>query len=129
MIDVPRRKDCDDYETERINITFYVPLNVHRVVSGYLCISNPALLRMHRVKTPAAAPKDTVKAQPDSLALDSLAADTLLPLPSFDSLQRLTPEEMRQRKEVKKHINITDERPVVRRRPRQPVRRSAPTMR
>ena len=132
MMDLPQRKDCEDYETERICITFYVPLNLQRVVSGFLCISNPALLRMHRVKTPAAAPKDSVQTQKDSLALDSLGTDSLHPVPSPDTLQRLTPEEMRNRKVVKKQINITDERPMVRRRARQlrqPVRRTAPTMR
>lgn len=129
MLELPKRTDCEDYETERISITFYVPLNSQRVVSGYLCVNRPALLRMHRVQMQGLKAKDSIQTDMDSVAvdsLDSLSRDSTFHDLRADSVERLTPEEMRNRKIVKKQIDITNERPVLRQRPRQSVRRSSP---
>ena len=129
IVELPKRTDCEDYETDRITLTFYVPIKEKRNLSGYLCVHNPALLRMHRVKAQSVEVKDSLAIDTlsrDSFATDSLESDSARMLLQPDEPQRLSPEEMRNQKVVKKQINITDERPLVRRRPRQSVRRAVP---
>lgn len=74
-LDLPQRTDCDDFETEKITVTFFSALNPSQDYSSYLCIMNTALLRIHSKDVGKAADKDSEKS--DSLALDSLSTDSL----------------------------------------------------
>lgn len=110
FLDIPERKDRTDYVADRIVITFYYPAEEGQSDASFFYVVNPALLRIHdkTVKQPdnkdATLSSDSLRV--DSLSVDSVGKDTALH-------PRLTPEEMRNNKQVEHSIRIVKERPVV----------------
>lgn len=70
QINLPKRTDREDYETEKITITFFYPIGADRSSTSYFFVTNPALMRFH-------AKLENTAEVSDSLTTDSLTADTL----------------------------------------------------
>ncbi len=125
MMSLQKPEDFLDAETERITITFFLPLVKDAAEASYFYIVNPALLRIHqKAKLEETLPVDSLAVDSidvngtDSLQHDSISVDTI-------KYRRLSPDEFKGSKQVDKKIEIVKEKPIVipRRNGRKPLRR------
>lgn len=108
VLTLPYDSSRDNAMTERIIITFYVPVTHEARDTYYFFITNPSLLRIHKPKDEPSAKEKTDSAEVET------PTDSLLPPVHLDTTThvRLSPEEFRGSKDIKREINVVKERPV-----------------
>lgn len=121
-LNLPKRSEYVDAETDKINISFFYPLRKNNDDASLFYITNPALLRIHTHPEP----KDTVST--DTLSMDTISADSLVNdsvtvrADSADNVRHST-DEIRNSQKVDRVDKIVKEKMVIPRnlRGRRPV--------